>query len=204
MLATKSSWFQIIWEPRGTHLWVPQTPILQIWLFHSSPCPEAGVAPLTGQDLPAELKVSMVSSRVGLGDVLNHACHRALGLVCGDLAVWQSSKAFCWGMAHGAGGMGGGTVSGKKFLQNYQKRKHPPVAQHDTPQPLKREGLTGASLKCDPFLLAVSPWKEAEMPLGCMGITYSEQHESMWAWVVWIFAFVNICFHHIVLFIEDT
>lgn len=73
-------------------------------------------------------------------------------------------------MRRGDGGLFLGRAP-QAFLQDYQERKQPPLAQRNIPQPLRREGLAGDSLKCDPFLLAVPPWKEAEMPLGCKGIT---------------------------------
>lgn len=36
------------------------------------------------------------------------------------------------------------------------------------------QALQEGSFKCDQFLLAASPWKEAELPHGCKGITSSQ------------------------------
>lgn len=69
---------------------------------------------------------------------------------------------------------GGGFWEGPPHTPAELPEKEAPLS---SPQPLGRRGCWD-SLKCDPFLCAASPGKEAASPLGGKGITASQHHDS--------------------------
>lgn len=101
---------------------------------------------------------------------------------------------------------GGGPFLGRSpgVPAELPEKEAAPLAQHDAPQPLRREGFAGDSLECDPFLFAVSPWKEVASPPRWFENHLSTAAPGHVSWAAGIFAFVNICLRQIVLFIYYT